>query len=315
MKHFSVSPAPFAAGAAPGRNADWEDELGMTEQGFRKFRRRGGRGQELDATGAGADMDSSGGSGCSRAAGAAPQELRLEGKAQLPSVLPEPWQQFRRLPLDMRAQDAVHLPLVNFFRNSPTAKAFDLLRTRLLHTLRAHGWKRVAVSAPAAGCGVTFSAVNLALSLARVPNSRTVLMDMNFRRPGVAKALGLDEAGDLAAFLSGQIPMEQHLVRPADTLALGLNGFADRNAAEILHDSRCAAVIDDMMERTRADVALFDLPPVLEHDDVPAFLPQVDGVLLISDGTQTTASQLAACEKMLSGHTQLLGVALNRARS
>ena len=65
----------------------------------------------------------------------------------------------------------------------------------------------------------------------------------------------------------------------------------------------------------RADVALFDLPPVLHNDDVAAFLPQVDGVLLVSDGSQTTARHLKACEKMLAGHTQLLGVVLNRARS
>ena len=55
--------------------------------------------------------------------------------------------------------------------------------------------------------------------------------------------------------------------------------------------------------------------PVLEYDDLTAFLPQVDGVLLVADGTQTTAAHLAACEKMLLGHTQLLGVVLNRARN
>ena len=68
------------------------------------------------------------------------------------------------------------------------------------------------------------------------------------------------------------------------------------------------------IDETSADTVLFDLPPVLEHDDVTAFLPQVDGVLLISDGDHTTAAELAACEKMLAGHAQLLGVVLNRAQ-
>lgn len=233
---------------------------------------------------------------------------------QLPAPLPEMWERIHRVPMDMRSHQVARSPLVNFFRSSPTAKAFDLLRTRLLHSLKAHGWKRVAIASPTAGCGATFTAVNLALSLARVPNTRTILMDMNFRRPAVAATLRLPAAGDMRGFLSGELSMPEHLVRPAESLAVGLTAAPDRNAAEILHDPTCAQVLDDMTLTTGADVILFDLPPVLEHDDVAAFLPQVDGVLLVADGTRTTAAHLAACEQMFKGQTQLLGVSLNRAR-
>jgi len=68
-----------------------------------------------------------------------------------------------------------------------------------------------------------------------------------------------------------------------------------------------------MTESLQPDVVLYDLPPVLAYDDLAAFLPQVDGVLLVADGTQTTASQIVACEKILNGQTRLLGVILNRA--
>ena len=46
-----------------------------------------------------------------------------------------------------------------------------------------------------------------------------------------------------------------------------------------------------------------------------AFLPQVDGVLLVADGTRTVAEEIAACERVLDGQTQVLGVILNRART
>ena len=220
----------------------------------------------------------------------------------------------RRVPIGVREHQLARSPLVNFFRDDPAAKGFDLLRTRLLHTLKAHDWKRVAVAAPTTGAGTTFTAVNLALSLARIPHSRTILMDLNHRNPGVAEALKMDQPGNMSGFLTGEVVMEDHLIRPAETLALGLTDAPDRNAAEILHDSYSAATLADMIERTAADVVLYDLPPVLEYDDLTAFLPQVDGVLLVSDGTQTTAAHLAACEKMLAGHTELLGVVLNRAR-
>lgn len=246
---------------------------------------------------------------------------------QLPAHLPELWERIAQVPSAAGSgpQDGMGrgagrhtgplLPLVSRFRQDPAAKAFDLLRTRLLHTLKARGWRRVAVTAPTAGCGTTFSAVNLALSLARVPGCRTLLMDMNFRRPAVAAALGIDGGNwDQAGFLGGRIAPEDHLRRPVPGLAAALNSQPGSDAAEILHDAHCAATLASVVEDSRADAVLFDLPPVLEHDDTAAFLPQVDAVLLISDGTATTAAQLAACEKMLAGHTQLLGVVLNRAR-
>lgn len=245
------------------------------------------------------------------------RQPRVEIAREAPVSLPirfDPWVQLPEVPFDFLGQKPSRLPLVSAFRASPTARAFDLLRTRLLHSLKTHGWNRVAVTSPSAGGGTTFCAVNLALSLARIPASRTLLMDLNFRNPGIAAALGIAPHGNMADFLTGEVPMEQHLQRLSDTLAVGSNCAADQNASEILHDPRTSDVISTLIKDTMADTVLFDLPPVLEHDDVTAFLPQVDGVLLISDGDRTTAAELAACEKMLAGHAPLLGVVLNRAQ-
>ncbi|MDC0657563.1 CpsD/CapB family tyrosine-protein kinase [Leisingera sp. SS27] len=301
MKHFAVSGAITASPVRGTRKLEKDDENGMSEQGFKRFRRRRAPAEAAPA------------------ASGEPRQRPLEapvsaGTAQLPATLPEPWERIRQVPFLNTAEQKLRLPLVSRFRSAPAAKSFDLLRTRLSHTLRARGWKRVAVTAPLSGCGSTFSAVNLALSLARVPGSRTVLMDLNFRHPGVAQAMGIQAAADMGAFLSGDIQMEDQLLRPLPSLAVGLNSAKDQDAAEILHSRSCSAAVDDLMLRSGADTALFDLPPVLEHDDTAAFLPQVDGVLLISDGTSSTAAHLAACEKMLAGHTELLGVVLNRAR-
>ncbi|MQY42244.1 exopolysaccharide biosynthesis protein [Epibacterium sp. SM1969] len=245
----------------------------------------------------------------------APQsKLIVDSDVQLPAHPLPLWSQLQVQRIDPDVVKRSRLPLVDRFRQSESARATDLLRTRLLHTLRAQGWRRVAVASPTSGCGSTWTAVNLAQSLARIPNSRTLLMDLNFRKPGIAKAFGLPEQGDMKGFLTGRHPARRQMVRLADGLAVGFNSDVESGAAELLHNPTSAQVIDDLMEDTRADVALFDLPPVLEFDDLTAFLPQVDGVLLVSDGTKSTAKDLAACEKVLAGHTQLLGVVLNRAR-
>ncbi|MCE8009680.1 exopolysaccharide biosynthesis protein [Aestuariivita sp.] len=205
--------------------------------------------------------------------------------------------------------------LIEYFRADPIAKGFDLLRTRLVRTIRAYGWRRIAVVAPGTQSGATFTAVNLALSLSRVPGSRTVLMDMNQRAPGVADALGVRNPGRLDSFLSAETPLEDYLVRVGDTLALGLADAPCDYAAEMLHDPLSGEVLDDMIETLDPDLVIYDMPPMLAYDDLAAFLPQVDAVLLVTDGTQTTPEHISACERILEGQSQLLGVVLNRARA
>ncbi|TYB89855.1 CpsD/CapB family tyrosine-protein kinase [Oceaniovalibus sp. ACAM 378] len=231
------------------------------------------------------------------------QPARTEAWGQLTPVMPR---------AKRRAPGAA--PLIDHYRDTKVADAFDLLRTRLVHTIRKNGWSRIAIASPVRGCGSTFTAVNLAMSLARVPGTRTILIDMNQRDPGIAEALDLQTNGEIRNFLTAQVPLADYLQRYSDTLALGLTAEPFRDSAEVLHDRRTGQVLDDMQARLVPDVVLYDMPSVLDHDDLGAFLPQVDGVLLIADGTRTTARQITDCERMLADQCPLLGVILNRAR-
>lgn len=203
------------------------------------------------------------------------------------------------------------------FRATDVSRAFDLLRTRLRQTIKQQSWVNIAVVSPTSGCGNTFTAANLAASLSRVPSSRTVLMDFNMRNPGLARALDMQasQTGDLSDFLAGDLAISDYLMRASDTLAVGLGGSVEVDAAEIMQDPATAASLAEMRAELNPDIVLFDMPPLLTFDDTSAFLPQLDGVLLVSDGTQTMAKHLAECERVLNGQVPLLGVILNRARA
>ncbi|MFC3614323.1 CpsD/CapB family tyrosine-protein kinase [Lutimaribacter marinistellae] len=237
-------------------------------------------------------------------------------KIQLPATRPATWDRLPVVSLGMRKHLLARSPLVSFFREDPAAKAFDLLRTRLLHALKSRGWRRVAVAAPTAGSGATFTAVNLALSLARVPDSRTLLVDLNLRDPGIAPLLGLtDIPARTREFLKGHIGADEHLVRCSDTLALGLAGEPVRDASELLQAPASEIVLDEMIDELSPDVVLYDLPAVLRSDDLQAFLPNVDAVLLVADATRTTGEEIRACEKVIGDAAPLLGIVLNRGRA
>lgn len=250
------------------------------------------------------------------AAGNGPARLRLvdghSGAHSAPAGgYSDDWESLRAVP---PGRNSAVLNRLGNAVNDPVAASFDRLRTSLLKGLRANGWNRVAIAAPTSGCGATFSAINLAMSLAQIPGSRTLLMDLNLRRPGVAGALDMKGTGDMRGFLTGQAHLQDQIVRAGDTLAVGLTQTPDADAAHLLNSEAAAFVVNDAMDRLNPDVMLCDLPPLLEHDDLAAFLPQVDGVLLVADANQTLPDHITACERSLENQTRVLGVILNQAR-
>jgi protein-tyrosine kinase len=198
--------------------------------------------------------------------------------------------------------------------NQPAALAVDQLRSKILHGLATKGWKRIAVTSPSHGCGKSFVATNLALSLARRPASRTALIDLDLRRPQLAGLLGLTDLPEFADFLTGDQPLESVFRRFGRTLALGLNGTPVEMAAEMLHSPETAVALSALVEQLDPEVVIYDMPPALGTDDVLAMAPSLDAVLLVADGTKSTAEDLRACERLFEGRIPLMGVVLNRAQ-
>lgn len=197
--------------------------------------------------------------------------------------------------------------------DDPVGLLYDHLRTRLLHVFSERNWSRVAICSPTRGCGSTTVAANLALSLARRPSCRTVLMDLDLRHPALHDLFGVSEPGIMRQFLTGEDAVESHFLRIGRNLALGLNGRAERDPAELLQEPGTTAALDHMIGDLRPDAVLFDMPPVLETDDVFGFLPEVDGVVLVADATRTTPAHIRNCEAQIRERSELIGLVLNRA--
>lgn len=212
--------------------------------------------------------------------------------------------------------DAAHLAghhLIARHDEDPVGLLYDHLRTRLVQAMQEKGWLRVAIAAPTRGCGASTVAANLALALARRPSGRTILIDLDLRRPAQAGLFGIADPGRLRDVLAGTQPVEGHFIRIGQTLALGLNDHAEADAAELLQEPATADMLEVVAEDLAPDIMLFDLPPMLESDDVLAFLPEVDGLLLVVDGTRNTVAEVRECERLLAGQAPLIGVVMNRA--
>jgi protein-tyrosine kinase len=253
-----------------------------------------------------------------------PSPMFINGSAErrprrfdLPRVV-DVWDNLSSLPVDQSAM-ARNL-VITAARTDPAHGAFDVLRTRLVQALAANGWTRVGITSPTKGCGKSFAAINLAITLSRYDNCRTVLMDMDLRHPAIADYLGIRTQAAMGDFLRSQVPAEGFLRRMGPNplkigpnLAIGLNARPEDYAAELFHEDTTTEALLRMHEALSPDVVLFDLPPTLAQDDVIAFRPHLDCVLLVAGGGLTTAREMKETVRRLGEDKPVVGVILNKA--
>lgn len=191
---------------------------------------------------------------------------------------------------------------------------FDMIRTKALHVMRQNGWTSLGITSPTAGCGKTTTAVNLAFSLAHQRDLRTLLVDLDLRHPAVANSIGLRENHSMAEVLQGTVAVSENFVRYGSNLAIGTSAVAVRNSAELLFSSVTAEAVAELRQVFRPDIIIYDLPPTLVSDDVMAFVPHLDCVLLIAAAEKTRLDEVDKSERDLAERTNVLGVVLNKCR-
>jgi len=191
---------------------------------------------------------------------------------------------------------------------------YDLLRTRILQQIKQNDWRRVAIVSPHSGCGKTTATANLAFSLSRQVDIRSLVLDFDLRRRGLSELLRQKLKHGMPDVLEGDVDFADHGLRFADNLAFGLNRYATRSASEILQSPSTRTVLDQMQKVYQPDLMLFDMPPLNASDDNFGFLQNVDAAVLIAAAEKTTMSQIDVAERQIAELTNVLGIVLNQCR-
>ena len=220
------------------------------------------------------------------------------GWAELPAFAPDPEQMERRR-------------VVVLGGPVPARSVFEILRTKVVRTMRQNGWTSLGITSPTDDCGKTMVSLNLAFSLANQPDLRLVLVDLDLRHPSVGRYLGVTRPQSMAGVLRGMAPAAENFLRYGDNLAIGTNAQAIRNSAELLMSPSTGQGVAAIRAAFNPDIVLYDLPPMLLSDDAMAFLPHLDCVLLVAGAGRTRLDEVDKCEQDLAEHTNVLGVLLN----
>lgn len=199
--------------------------------------------------------------------------------------------------------------------DDPAAKtAYNVLRTRVLQRVRSNNWHSIIVTSAGPGEGKTLTATNLAMSLARDVNQSTILVDLDLTRSSVAKYLGIDEdiKAGIGDFLAGKADVSDILYFPQGMQGLAIvpNREPMENPSDLIGGPEMKALVAQLSDQFERTLVIFDMPPVLACDDVLAFAPNVDAILVVVAQGKTERAELEKTMAMLSDY-EMLGVVLN----
>lgn len=212
--------------------------------------------------------------------------------------------------------DSEHLQsnrVVAHIGDNPLSRPFDMLRTQILRSIDKNNARVIAITSPTPACGKTFTALNLALSIARQPERSVLLVDLDIRKPKVATSLGLKPDGDVLSVLAGLSKLSNAVTHTyvGDQRLKVLPTFSTSGSSELMSSRAMGTMLQDIRRDYRSDIVIVDLPPLLSSDDVISILPQIDcAVLVVAVGT-STVSQIKECKRHLQS-TDVVRVVLNK---
>ena len=196
---------------------------------------------------------------------------------------------------------------------SPAAEAYRTLRTNLTFAALDKPIETLVVTSAAPGEGKSTVLANLAVTMAQ-GERRTILLDADLRRPSLHEIFGVANDRGLTTMIVEEAALDNPPLIDVgvDNLWLVPSGPLPPNPADILGSRKMEEVIAAL--KARADVVLFDAPPVIAVTDAAVLGTKVDGVLLVVCAGRTRREHAQRARESLGRvHVRIVGAVLNDA--
>jgi capsular exopolysaccharide synthesis family protein len=198
---------------------------------------------------------------------------------------------------------------------TPTALEAEQYRT-ICHSLeqltRETGLSVLAVSSPAVGDGKTTTAINLAGTLVQFSGTRVLLVDLDLRRPSLARLLGLNDShsSDVVGVISDPNLSLKNAVRRCSTFNLDVILARQSSTAphEILKSQRFGELLQEA--RHCYEYVIIDMPPLVPFSDCQILQRWIDGFLVVVAAHKTPRKLIEEAIHIVEP-TKMLGLIFN----
>ena len=203
--------------------------------------------------------------------------------------------------------------LVNTMEEGKYTDALKILSTQVLQRMEENHWSSIAVTSAESGVGVTSTAINLGISIAKEVEYTVLLVDTNLRHSSVHEYFGIVPKYGLSDYLMSDIELSDILIHPKgiDHFVILPAGKPQMASSELLGSPKMCTLVQELTNRYPKRIIIFDAPPVLSTADTIAFLPCIDAALVVVEDDETRASDLKSAIDMLSV-TNVIGTVLNK---
>ncbi|WP_165020964.1 exopolysaccharide transport family protein [Dysgonomonas sp. ZJ279] len=167
--------------------------------------------------------------------------------------------------------------LVKNYPKSSFAESFRNMRVRLEYMAKRESNITVLVTSSEPGDGKTFIATNIA-SVYQLMRKKVIVVDLDLRRPSIAKTLQLDSHKGVSNYLIGQVELEDLILSPPE---YGFDiipaGTLPPNPSELIKTEKTKELIEYL--KTKYDYVIIDCSPVGLVSDAYVLARMVDTTL------------------------------------
>lgn len=203
----------------------------------------------------------------------------------------------RRVEIDLEALALAGIVSPNAPR-SRIADQFRVIKRPLIANALGKGAAIVAkgnlivVTSALPGEGKTFTAINLAMSIATELDCTVMLVDADVSRPSVMRVLGLPPGPGLLDIVQDEsLNMSDFLLRTnIDKLTVLPSGTQHPRATELLASDAMTRLLDAMAKRYPDRIIIFDSPPLLLATESQALASHMGQVVVVVQAEKTSQS-------------------------
>ena len=197
-------------------------------------------------------------------------------------------------------------------RESLPAEKFRFLGIRLRQMRQSRPLKKVLITSSIPQEGKSMVAANLACTLARRQQQKTLLLEGDLRRPTLSQMFGLGKLPGLCDWLQGEPGPMRNIYRLDGPGCWFLPaGSSPKNPLELMQSGRLARLMDELT--AWFDWIVIDSPPVLPLGDTSIWSRLADGVLLVTRQGATKKQELQRGLEAIE-QSKLIGALLNSSR-
>lgn len=162
--------------------------------------------------------------------------------------------------------------------------------------------------------GKTFTTINLALNMTAERDTTLLVIDGDFAKRSLTRALELDDSPGLTEVLDGRKELSEVIINTDNPkLKMIPAGQPHRNSAELLASRRMGECMDEIAKRYPDRLVLIDAPPYLATNEAQIIEPYVGQVVVVIEAEKTPQPLLHQVIDQI-GPNKKVGLVLNKRR-